>query len=148
MHWWPCDTISVMMRRISYRSAVTAFVFTGLWFVLGLLLLWTPIPSALGIRGQMLVSWLLLFLVILAGSGAMLTLASFNGIFPPPERPVRPRAIAPPQTASAPEPMVTPDGKPMPWMESPLPQRPARNGSTTTAVRPGSSGSPPAQRGG
>ena len=48
-----------MIRRISYRSAATAFVFTGLWFVLGLL--WSPILPALGIRGQMLVAWLLLF---------------------------------------------------------------------------------------
>ena len=135
-----------MIRRISYRSAVTAFVFTGLWFALGLLLLWSPILSALGIRGQMLVAWLLLFFVMLAGSGAMLTIASFNGIFPPDERAAPRRAIAAPR-AQAPEPMVTPDGKPMPWMESPLPQRPARRGASTTApVRSQPSGQPPARR--
>ena len=76
----PCDTILLMIRRISYRSAATAFVFAGLWFVLGLLLLWSPIPGALGIRTQMLLAWLFLFLLILAGSGAMLTLASYNEI--------------------------------------------------------------------
>ncbi len=133
-----------MIRRISYRTVVTAFVFTALWFVLGLLLLWSPIPSALGIRGQMLVSWLVLFLVILAGSGALLTIASFNGVFPPPERSERMRAIAQPQTPAAPEPMVTPDGKSLPWMESPLPPRSGRVGNQTTAVHPGSSGPPPA----
>ena len=133
----------MMIRRISYRTAVTAFVFTALWFVLGLLLLWSPIPSALGIRGQMLVSWLVLFLLILAGSGATLTIASLNGIFPPPERTAPVRAVAAPSTP-APEPMVTPDGKPLPWVESPLPQRSNRAASQTTAVRPDSSGPPPA----
>jgi hypothetical protein len=133
-----------MIRRISYRSAATAFVFTGLWLVLGLLLLWSPIPSALGIRGQMLVAWLVLFLIILGGSGAVLTLASINGIFPPaspPRRAARPAHIpAPTPTA-----MRTPDGQPMPWTQSPLPQRPLRR--TTTAVQGRAPDPPPAQRG-
>ena len=77
-----CDTILLMMRRVTYRSAVTAFVFTGLWFVLGLLLLWSPIPGSLGIRAEMLVAWLMLFLLIMAIAGAMLTLASYNDMFP------------------------------------------------------------------
>lgn len=133
-----------MIRRISYRSAATAFVFTGLWLVLGLLLLWSPIPSALGIRGQMLVAWLLLFLVILAGSGAMLTLASINGIFPPASRPRR--AARPAQTpAPNANAMRTPDGQPMPWTQSPLPQRPLRR--TTTTAQGHTSEPPPAQRG-
>ncbi len=136
-----------MIRRISYRSAVTAFVFTGLWFVLGLLLLWSPIASALGIRGQMLVAWLLLFLVMLAGAGAMLTMASFNGIFPPNERAAPVRGVGA-SRAPARDPMVTPDGKPLPWMESPLPQRPGRRGKGATApVRPQPSGPPPPRRG-
>jgi hypothetical protein len=137
-----------MMRRISYRSAVTAFVFAGLWFVLGLLLLWSPIPGALGIRGQMLVAWLFLFLLVLAGSGAMLTLASYNGIFPPDElpapKPALPAARAPELPA---DPVMTTDGKPMPWTQSPLPERPARHKTSNTAVRQRTSGQPPAQRG-
>ena len=132
-----------MIRRVSYRSALTAFVFAGLWFVLGLLLLWSPIPGALGIRTQMLLAWLFLFLIILAGSGAMLTLASYNGIFPPDEAPA---PIAPPAVQA--EPLVTPDGKPMPWTQSPLPARPAkRAANTTTPIRSRPSEQPPASRG-
>jgi hypothetical protein len=71
------------MRRISYRTAVTAFVFAGLWFVIGLFLFWTPVPHALGIRGDLFVAWLLLFFAILALSGLTLVIASINGIFPP-----------------------------------------------------------------
>lgn len=134
-----------MIRRISYRSAATAFVFTGLWFVLGLLLLWSPIPSALGIRGQMLVAWLLLFLMILAGSGAMLTLASINGIVPQSKRPQPRRPAAANRAASVAGAMRTPDGKPLPWTQSPLPQRPPRR--TTTAVQGHTPEPPPAQRG-
>ncbi len=133
-----------MIRRVSYRSAVTAFVFAGLWFVLGLLLLWSPVPGALGIRGNMTMAWLFLFLVILAGAGATLTLASYNGIFPPDDAPA-PVAQAPVQ----PKPLVTPDGKPMPWMQSPLPSRPAKRATntTTTALRSRPSEQPPAPRG-
>jgi hypothetical protein len=127
-----------MIRRISYRSAITAFVFTGLWFVLGLLLLWSPIPSALGIRGHMFIAWLALFLLILAGSGAMLTMASINGIFPPDERP-QPKP-APAATATH-----TADGQPQPWSKSPLPERPARR-TLSTSARPRSP-EPPARQG-
>jgi hypothetical protein len=134
-----------MIRRISYRSAATAFVFTGLWFVLGLLLLWSPIPSALGIRGPMLVAWLLLLLMILAGSGAMLTLASINGIFPQSERPRAGRQAIASRAASIAGTMRTPDGKPLPWTQSPLPLRPLRR--TTTAARGHTPEPPPAQRG-
>ena len=133
-----------MIRRVSYRSAVTAFVFAGLWFVLGLLLLWSPIPGALGIRGNLVLAWLFLFLVIFAGAGATLTLASYNGIFPPDEAPA---PVA--QTPAQPEPLVTPDGKPMPWTQSPLPSRPAKRpaNTTTTALRSRPSEQPPASRG-
>ncbi|HYM15246.1 MAG TPA: hypothetical protein VEZ14_06775 [Dehalococcoidia bacterium] len=72
-----------MLRRISYRSAATVFVFTGLWFVFGLFVLWTPVPGALGIGGQLFAVWLVLFLLILAGSGLTLFFAALNGIFPP-----------------------------------------------------------------
>jgi hypothetical protein len=135
-----------MIRRISYRSAATAFVFTGLWFVLGLLLLWSPIPSALGIRGQMLVAWLLLFLMILAGSGAMLTLASINSIFPQSERPQPHRSATASRAAAVAGAMRTSDGKPLPWTQSPLPQRPLRRTTTATAAQ-GHTPEPPAQRG-
>ncbi len=70
------------MRRIGYRTVVNAFAFTGLWFVLGLVLLWTPVPHALGIRGQMFVAWLMLFFAMLAVAGLMLMLAALNGMFP------------------------------------------------------------------
>jgi hypothetical protein len=72
----------LMFRRVSYRTAVTAFVFTGLWFMLGLMLLFTPIPGALGIRGEMFVAWLMLFFATLALSGLTLVIAAINGIFP------------------------------------------------------------------
>ena len=130
-----------MIRRISYRSATTAFVFTGLWFLLGFLLLWSPIPSALGIRGHMFTAWLVLFLLILAGSGAMLTIASFNGIFPSHERECPPRRPAPSATATH-----TADGQPQPWSQSPLPERSARHTLSTTARRRRSP-EPPARQG-
>ena len=134
-----------MIRRVSYRFAVTAFVFAGLWFVLGLLLLWSPIPGALGIRGSLVLAWLFLFLVIFAGAGATLTLASYNGIFPPDDAP----APRPQPQVHQPEPLVTPDGRPMPWTQSPLPSRHAKRpaNTTTTALRPRPSEQPPAPRG-
>jgi hypothetical protein len=70
------------MRSISYRTAAFAFIFTSLWFIIGLLVLWSPIPSAMGIHTEMLVAWLLLFFVILGASGATLILASINAAFP------------------------------------------------------------------
>jgi hypothetical protein len=72
-----------MLRRIGYRAAGNAFVFTALWFALGLILLWTPIPGALGIGGDFFVAWLLLFLALLALAGFTLCIAAVNGIFPP-----------------------------------------------------------------
>jgi hypothetical protein len=117
-----------MLRRITYRTAATAFVFTGLWFVLGLMALWSPVPGALGIRGQMSVAWLLLSFVILGGSGAMLTVAALNGIFPAGQpRGARRRAAAPAAAST------TADGRPLPWSGSPLPQRPPRRGAATGA---------------
>jgi hypothetical protein len=71
------------MRQIGYRAAATASVFTTLWFVLGLLLISTPLPGALGIGAQLFTAWLLLFLGILAVAGAVLVVASYNGLFPP-----------------------------------------------------------------
>jgi hypothetical protein len=93
-----------MVRRIGYRAAGTAFVFTAFWFVLGVFLLWTPIPGALGIGGDFFVAWLLLFLALLALAGLTLCMAAINGIFPPNVR--APRGAeslwAAPQTDAAP----------------------------------------------
>src|SRR5437773_11511500 len=93
-----CGTIWPM-RRVSYRTAAFAFIFTSLWFIIGLLVLWSPIPSAMGIHSQMLVAWLLLFFVILGASGATLIVASINAAFPrrrgaTPRSPVAARAAA------------------------------------------------------
>jgi hypothetical protein len=77
-----------MTRSITYRRAINAFLFTGLWFVFGAIVLWSPIPGALGIGGAMFGAWVLLFFGALAVSGILLTLAALNGAFPP--RPARP----------------------------------------------------------
>ncbi len=71
-----------MLRQVNYRTAVMAFVFTALWFALGLLLLLSPIPGALGIRGQMFVAWLMLLFAETALCGMALVIAAVNGIFP------------------------------------------------------------------
>ncbi len=73
---------SLMLRRIGYRAALTSFAFTALWLFLGLLLLSTPLPPALGIGGEMFVAWVLIFLIALGLSGLLLFIAALNGIFP------------------------------------------------------------------
>jgi hypothetical protein len=102
------------MRQIGYRAAVTAFVFTGLWFIFGILLLWSPLPGVLGIRGQLFPVWLLLFLAMLAGSGATLVVASFNGVFPrniqPPRRSASLWATPPADAATPSRRTATPSG--------------------------------------
>ncbi len=103
------------------------FVFTALWFVIGFVVLQTPIPAALGIHSAMLVAWLLLFFAILALSGATLTLAAINGIFPPRGRrsaasPATnaPAALASTAPSAADDATTDPDGQPLPWTQSPL----------------------------
>ena len=103
------------MRRLSYRHALTAFFFTGCWLVFGFLFLMTPIPDALGVGGQLIGAWIALFFVFLALSGAMLTLAAINGIFPPVERTVH---RAPPRPAAP----GAPDASSQAWTR-PLPPR-------------------------
>jgi len=93
-----CGTI-LPMRSVSYRTAAFGFIFTSLWFIIGLLVLWSPIPSAMGIHSQMLVAWLLLFFLILGASGVILIMASVNAAFPrrrgaAPRSPVASRAAA------------------------------------------------------
>ncbi len=81
---------SSAMRSVTYRTAAFAFIFTSLWFIIGLLVLWSPLFSALGIHGGMFVAWLLLFFAVLGASGVTLIIASFNAAFPPnPRRPHR-----------------------------------------------------------
>jgi hypothetical protein len=89
------------IRRIDYRLATNAFIFTGLWFVIGAILLWSPAPGALGIGGELFAVWLVLFFVMLAASGSFLTAASLNAAFP--TRPAPPTAglAAAPRPASS-----------------------------------------------
>lgn len=75
-----------MLRQITYRTAFNAFVFTGLWFAIGGLALWSPIPEALGIAGAMFAAWLLLLFAMLALAGGALTMAALNTAFPPGDR--------------------------------------------------------------
>ncbi len=72
-----------MIRRVSYRAAVTGLFFSACWLVLGFLFLMTPIPDALGIGSGLTQIWIVTFFVALGVSGSMLTLAAINGIFPP-----------------------------------------------------------------
>ncbi len=76
----------LVLRSVRYRQAAIAFVFTSLWFVLGFLLLWSPLPGALRIHSMMLAAWLLFFFVMLAFDGIVLMLASVNSAFPPASR--------------------------------------------------------------
>jgi hypothetical protein len=116
------------MRRVNYRAAGTMLVFSGLWFVLGAILLLSPIPGALGIGYRMFVAWLMLFLLMLAASGFGLTLAAINGIFPPPARAPRPSVRpAPPESLTH-----DAEGRPLPWTQSPLPQESTRRTTTLT----------------
>ena len=91
------------MRRLRYRHAAISLVFTSLWFVLGFILLWSPVPGALHIHSMMLGAWLLLFFGMVAISGLVLMAASFNGAFPPGGRRRSPAGVQPvaPQSRSA-----------------------------------------------
>ena len=83
-----------MLRRINYRTAANAFIFTALWFVIGAIALWSPVPGALGIAGEMFAAWLVLFFVIMSAAGSLLTVAALNAAFPPqPAAPPRDRAM-------------------------------------------------------
>ena len=85
---------SQMLRRINYRHAINAFVFTALWFAIGAIVLWSPVPGALGIAGEMFAAWLVLFFVIMSAAGSLLTVAALNAAFPPqPAAPPRDRAM-------------------------------------------------------
>lgn len=75
-----------MLRQITYRTAINAFIFTSLWFAIGGIALWSPIPEALGIASPMFTAWLLLLFAILALAGGALTMAALNAAFPPSDR--------------------------------------------------------------
>jgi hypothetical protein len=116
-----------MLRRVNYRAAGMSFFATGLWFILGLLLILSPVPNALGILSEMFGAWVLLFCGLLGLSGGLLTLAAFNGMFPvsddaPPAAPAR----TPQRRPNVPENAATErleHGPPLPWTQSPLPSR-------------------------
>lgn len=67
---------------MDYSIAINLFVFTALWFFIGAIVLWSPLPGALGIGSGLFVMWLLLFFGVLAVAGGALTLAAFNVAFP------------------------------------------------------------------
>jgi hypothetical protein len=118
-----------MLRRIGYRDAFTALIFTGLWFALGLILLFSGIPTSVGIGREMFTAWLLLFFAISAVAGGMLTMAAINGIWPPVERPPQRPSRRTPAEKATPAPQPAADTTPLPWSTSPLPQRGTRRGS-------------------
>lgn len=78
-----CYDLGGMLRRVNYRTAAIAFVFASLWFILGAMFILTGITHALGIGSLFFGAWLLLFFLMLGGAGVVLTVASFNGVFPP-----------------------------------------------------------------
>ena len=101
-----CYDLYQMLRRIDYRHAVNGFVFTGLWFVIGAIALWSPIPRALGIAGEMFAAWLMLFFVILSVAGSVLTIAALNAAFP--AEPASPPRERTPRARSAGAPIWAP----------------------------------------
>jgi hypothetical protein len=75
------------MRRLTYRHALTGFFFTFCWLVLGFLLVISGIPGKLGIGSDFGLAWFAILILSLGGGGALLTLASYNGLFPPAQQP-------------------------------------------------------------
>lgn len=115
-----------MLRLITYRHALTALIFAALWFVLGLVLLFSGIPGNLGIGREMFTAWLLLWFAISAIAGGALTMAAINGIWPPVERPPshgHRAPVAPPTHTTASPDAHADGGRPLPWSASPLPGR-------------------------
>jgi hypothetical protein len=112
-----CYDLWVKLRAITYRVAINAFVFSGLWFVIGAILLWTPLPGSMGIAGPLFAAWLVLFFLILAVSGSLLTIAALNAAFP--ARAKEPRRPVPTRTSTT------------MWAPPAAPRTPSRTGSTT-----------------
>jgi hypothetical protein len=90
-----------MLRQVTYRTAVNLIIFTTLWFVVGAIVMWSPVPGALGISEGFFIAWLFLFFMVLAATGASLTVAAWNEVFPPHQgRGARRRAAAAQQAAA------------------------------------------------
>ena len=77
------------LRTIDHVLPRNAFIFAALWFIIGAIMLWSPIPGELGIGAELFAVWLVLFFLALAAAGSLLTIASLNTLFP------RPGAAAP-----------------------------------------------------
>jgi hypothetical protein len=101
-----CYDPHVKVRAITYRLAGTAFVFAALWFIIGAIVLWSPLPGSMGIAGPMFAAWFVLFFLALAIAGSLLTIAALNAAFPTraaanrrasPARPASSTVWAPPQ---------------------------------------------------
>jgi hypothetical protein len=67
-----------MLRQISYRTAFFAFLVAFLWLLLGAVMLLSPIPSTLDISWEFFGAWIVLFFLIAAAGGALLTVAALN----------------------------------------------------------------------
>jgi hypothetical protein len=102
------------MRRVTYRTAANAAIFFALWTVIGVVFLWTPIPGALGIRGELFVAWVMLTFLILFAVGVVFLAAAYNAAFPPALQPSpRPApARAAPRTSVAGRTEPRPAGRP------------------------------------
>lgn len=92
--------------------------------MVGFLFLLSPIPGALGIAAGLIEVWLVAAFAAMAISGAALTLAAVNGLFPPAEQ-------APPSKPSRPTPLRTTEHGPdaQVWtspLQGPSRQQPAR----------------------
>jgi hypothetical protein len=110
----------VKVRAISYRIAGTAFVFAALWFMIGAIVLWTPLPGSMGIAGQMFAAWFVLFFLALAIAGSLLTIAALNAAFPPRAAAASPRTrVSPARPGSA-----------TMWAPPPAPRTPSRSGGS------------------
>jgi hypothetical protein len=92
-----------MLRGVTYRTAATAAIFLALWFLIGFVVLRSPLPGWLGIGNAFFSAWLLLFFACMALTGIIFIAAAGNAAFPPrprfPERPLPRMSDAPPHVA-------------------------------------------------
>lgn len=94
-----------MIGKITYRTAAYLFLFLGLWFAIGGIVLLSPIPGALGIGSELFVVWLMLFFIIMAVAGGALVAASVNAARNTPRGPSpRPAPAARAHASDAPSP--------------------------------------------
>ena len=88
-----------MFRQISYRTAFFTFLVAFLWLVLGAVMLWSPIPRTLDISWEFFGAWIVLFFLIAAAGGALLTIAALNGLVAGPRGPQRAASVSPEATS-------------------------------------------------